>query len=580
MVKYFNIYEDTNTNDDVPLLDYGSTGINSSQADDDISSPTTKPHDTKSFGKKSIGTFAGVALLVNNITGPGVPQLPNLFAESGWLVPVVLFLIVWAMSSLSATMYCEAMRRIPGNEHFRGRAEYTSIAAYYFGRSGYIAAQIGLNGALQSLNIVSVMQSAQVMDRALAEVAGQSCGINISPFTYYSENHTAIEGGTSIWNCVDTEQLSAIMPNPWGCHLIVSAGYLITLGMAIPAGIFNLDDNMILQVIAFGLTICCWLIWLSACFFTTEDPDYNTAFTNWTLDAINTNDGYGSQAAVLGTVLFNFGFVTTIPSWVNEKKPGVSVNKSVWIATTVCIFVFFLIGLPASLNYRDYLQGPATGTCKHAVEIDPHFNCANDLMSVLLNKKLQPKASNASLMLMKVSVYLFPIVAIVSSIPVFSIVIKYNCLENGWSKSSAVAWGVFFPWMVAVPLLYMPDALSQFITFSSLIFVSFTDFIVPWCLYIIMVRKQTQSMVIQPSLKDFDTGPIMEMDPTMQGDLHNVVSHFAIPERWNTSKACKIRTSLALVIFMTLLATAGTVLQVYTNIGSATSWDCADVGSA
>lgn len=41
---------------------------------------------------------------------------------------------------------------------------------------------------------------------------------------------------------------------------------------------------------------------------------------------------------------------------------------------------------------------------------------------------------------MQFSVYLFPIVAVLSSIPVFSIVIKYNCLENGWSHKSSFVW--------------------------------------------------------------------------------------------------------------------------------------------
>jgi len=31
--------------------------------------------------RKTITLFAGIALLVNNITGPGVPQLANMFAE-------------------------------------------------------------------------------------------------------------------------------------------------------------------------------------------------------------------------------------------------------------------------------------------------------------------------------------------------------------------------------------------------------------------------------------------------------------------------------------------------------------------
>ena len=79
------------------------------------------------FFEYVLGMFAGIALLINNITGPGVPSLPNMFAESGWLTPTVMLLVIWALSSVSASMYCEAMRRIPGNEHFRGRLEYTSI---------------------------------------------------------------------------------------------------------------------------------------------------------------------------------------------------------------------------------------------------------------------------------------------------------------------------------------------------------------------------------------------------------------------------------------------------------------------
>ena len=50
---------------------------------------------------------------------------------------------------------------------------------------------------------------------------------------------------------------------------------------------------------------------------------------------------------------------------------------------------------------------------------------------------------------------MFPIVAVLSSIPVFSIVIKYNCIENGWSQKAGTFFGVIFPWVVAAPLLYV-----------------------------------------------------------------------------------------------------------------------------
>ena len=71
------------------------------------------------------------------------------------------------------------------------------------------------------------------------------------------------------------------------------------------------------------------------------------------------------------------------------------------------------------------------------------FNCANDIMAILTDPTLAPAslhAHRASWFVLNLSVYLFPVVAIVSSIPVFSIVVKYNCIENGWSKGSASAW--------------------------------------------------------------------------------------------------------------------------------------------
>lgn len=138
-------------------------------------------------------------------------------------------------------------------------------------------------------------------------------------------------------------------------------------------------------------------------------------------------------------------------------------------------------------------------------------------MNVFTTKAMVPRAlkHGAANWVLQTSVYLFPPCAVMSSIPVcsvvkttaeyschsvfctnlhlsqvFSIIIKYNCVENGFSHKFAFVWGVLFPWIVALPLLYQPDALNQFITYSSLIFVSFTDFIVPWALYIVLQRKE------------------------------------------------------------------------------------------
>ncbi len=47
--------------------------------------------------------------------------------------------------------------------------------------------------------------------------------------------------------------------------------------------------------------------------------------------------------------------------------------------------------------------------------------------------------------------------------------VRYNVVENGFSNTFGFLWGVLFPWVAALPLLNQPDALNQFITFSSLV---------------------------------------------------------------------------------------------------------------
>ena len=111
------------------------------------------------FGAKDIAYFSGIALLINNITGPGVPQLPNMFVEAGWLLPTIILVTVWGMTTLSASMYAEAMANIPGNDQFQKRVEYSTIVKYYFGRNWYIAAQVNTHPdpafALLSLQYVT-----------------------------------------------------------------------------------------------------------------------------------------------------------------------------------------------------------------------------------------------------------------------------------------------------------------------------------------------------------------------------------------------------------------------------------------
>lgn len=475
------------------------------------------------------------------------------------------------------------MSRIPGNDKFQGRIEYSTVVQYYFGRGWYIAAQIGLNGALQSLNVISVIQSAQVMDNAIAAIFGSSCALNLSPFqntwTNSSGTDFPLSSSTDFLSCIDTNNTD--MGNAWGCHVVLTLGFLLTAGMAIPAGMYNLDDNMIIQQVCFWITAGIWCIWFIAT-VTYETPDpYGLG-----LPAINTHPVTGSQAGVIGNILFNFGFVTTVPSWINEKEEKVKVNKSLWLSTSLCIIIYLLIGLPGAYVFSDKLQGTVTNTCYRNV-LDSGYNCRNDLMQVLTTTGHPWASSGVASFFLKLTVYLFPIVAIVSSIPVFSIVIKYNLVENGVSDRVAFLWGVVFPWAISMPLLYMPNILAQFVNFTSLIFVSFTDFIVPFTLYIVLQKRsvargfepETPSAVPGDDMDASELGAMSAPEP-----LDEDAYHHAFPR---TGPFAKIRTSPKLKRWVAgvmgcVLATAamiGTYLTIAQGDYEMDSQTCALVGS-
>jgi hypothetical protein len=129
---------------------------------------------------------------------------------------------------------------------------------------------------------------------------------------------------------------------------------------------------------------------------------------------------------VLGTVIFNYAFVITIPSWINEKKQGVGINKSVWIATSISTVFYLAIGFFGAWSLS--------------------FDQQQDILDGIVVQAHGPKWLHV---VSKVCVYLFPIVVLLSSIPVFSIIIRYNLVENKiCRKSIANFWAVIFPWIL------------------------------------------------------------------------------------------------------------------------------------
>lgn len=119
---------------------------------------------------------------------------------------------------------------------------------------------------------------------------------------------------------------------------LISIGFVVVMILCVPLGYVNLDDNVVVQEgassvnkVDLRLTLHRRLLG-DACHHCRVD---GSVFRDWSRlrpcpvrwcalvpsslsDLINFPIGK-NQAGVLGTLVFNYAFVVTVPSWVNEK---------------------------------------------------------------------------------------------------------------------------------------------------------------------------------------------------------------------------------------------------------------------
>ncbi|KAJ3152113.1 hypothetical protein HDU86_005958 [Geranomyces michiganensis] len=386
---------------------------------------------TKLLKAKTISFFPGVCLLINGMTGPGVPFTPATFQESGWFFPTVLFLAFALVSALSVLFIIEAMQAVPGNKHFQGTVEFATLINFYFGNLAHYVGQFLLYGALQSNAIQCIVLMAQTLDNILIDVFGKTCAL-------------AVGGANAGWYCV--AEISEEFPSPFGdTFILFSCGILLVAILSVPLGIVNLDDNIIAQVIAFWLSVAIGIQWIGASFYEglkpARVPAFGTSFTT-----------------VVGTIMLNLAFTTVVPSWVNIKKRDVNTQGVVWSAVGIAVTFYMLVGLFPALGFNLDASGSILPALMRAGKLN------------------------------KGTAYMFSLVMLLPSIPVNFIVAQNNLVQNKVvGKRAGIFLAHVLPWFLCIPL-QTGQKMQAFISWTSLIFVSTANFIIPILIYIKCLR--------------------------------------------------------------------------------------------
>jgi hypothetical protein len=164
-----------------------------------------------------------------------------------------------------------------------------------------------------------------------------------------------------------------------------------------------------------------------------------------------------SYGQTMGTVMMNLGCATVIPSWVNIKAMKVQTQYVMWATVTITTIFYITIGVFFSLGFDS--------------------NDSNNSFQALLLYG-QPA------ILCKFTVAMYSYVMLLPSVPVNFTVSYQNLVQNKVCGKRLAAFLTFVvPILICIPL-QTRDYLFLFLTWTSLIFASVANFIMPILLYL------------------------------------------------------------------------------------------------
>ena len=400
-------------------------------------------------GGKTIDYWGSVALLVNNVTGGGMVLFAQTFQQSGWLLMLLCLLLLMLCCGLGGLMLVECMAMMPNNGRFTRRVEYTSVMKHYCSKPVYVAISVFYQLSLTITNLSLIVQSCQVMDFTIAAIAGKSC--------------TAPELAPNFgFHCPEpvSGNISPFDASVW----CVPLGLYFTALVVIPLGLVNLDDNVKVQKGAFVSLCVILLIWVGL--LASNSPDSSR------VPVIGP-----TLSSVLGVSLFNFAFLSSVPSWVCEKRDDVSIPKTLWTVLPLSVVMFTVMG---------WLGGAA-------------FVWAPGSNETMLDKVKDVTTAGK---LGEVTFYLFPIIVNLTSIPVISIFQRYNLVrERVCGVRMANFLAVVLPWLLAIPL-YNGSGYQQLASWGGVLVTSTVNFIAPIAVYIVAVRRREREAVNVHHMRD------------------------------------------------------------------------------
>lgn len=427
-------------------------------------------HKKKKCDTGMIGMLGSIAITVNSLTGPAMLNLPATFQISGLIPTIFTLIMLCVLSALCSLTLSDVISNVPGNNNFRKEIEYSEVFRIFWSKKAFVVTQILFFCCTTCLNIVSIVDMAQVLDNILSkstwvntiafrisynDTIKTSNGNIVAQVVHWSPTLCSVEQleeGDCVPFCTDT---------PGGSFFIISAGYVLACVLFLPLSLMDLKENTLSQIVGFIM-----LLVLSCQFiisFILNGVDFSL-ISLWGSDWNN----------LFGVILFNFAAVIAVPAWLYEKKENVDVSVVLTNSSIISVLLYISVGVLGALSMPDVsenmLQSMMTGK----------FGLITEICSEI-----------------------FAVFIIGLGIPLFSVLCRLNLTGSGiCSKFLANILAVYLPWGVSW-IFYVGGSTTNLLGWGGILFTSVIAFLAPLLLSLHTILKCEEEEAPSPMNRSF-----------------------------------------------------------------------------
>ncbi|GMI06061.1 hypothetical protein TrVE_jg5700 [Triparma verrucosa] len=291
-----------------------------------MSSKTTRPTSTRPTSDSieaptKIAYWGCLAICVNNLTGPGMLDLPATFQESGVIPTICVIFLVSILSSLTSLSLANLIAKKPNNSNFRHEIEYSDLFGYE--RLTHFL----FFCTIMSQCIASIVNVAQVIDAFIATLAPRTYAVQFAPgpeFVAWQEGECD-HGKGYHGKCLPFQK------DLYNQGFIFTLGYAVATVVLLPLGLMNLTENVSSQLLSFILLLVFLAEFVVAFIIQGDDVSHVPLFgTNY--------------FSLFGVVFFNFALTPTIPSLLHSKSEDTSIYKVIFHSNILVVSLYVVLG--------------------------------------------------------------------------------------------------------------------------------------------------------------------------------------------------------------------------------------------